>query len=576
MSKLSKAEKKANRYLTKRTFGIYRGLNLPIHLYILQVVLGIISTKVSLLYVPYYTKMQTGRNLDSDIIWNYVGFLLLMAVVAMIADVPSFYANAMVIRNLQKKLIKKMLRLPMKEYEQEAPSEMISHVTLDVEYANNLINSIVGFLTGIIAAYMSMREMSAINNILSYLVIPVVIYIFVAAWAEGKLAFLQERRQRLAYSETTGFFSEHLGNLLQIKQLNAQQAEKTFGMLSIDTIYRADLYTAFIGLFSSFISGATSTIIEILVFVLGAMKVRSGEIDLQALVAFYNYILIAYSNLNVLPSTYTDILRSNGTLYYVGGMVEMQEEDYKQKETMDRLDEDINFKNVSFSYDDKTILDDVSFTIPKGKVTALVGPNGSGKTTLFKLIDRFYIPDSGVILFGEEDVSNIKLKDWRQSIGFVLQDARLFNGSIRENIVYGMDREVSDEEVIAVAKRACAFDFIMENEEGLDFNVGDSGSRLSEGQKQRIAIARAMLIDPGYLLLDEATSNLDAYAKEGVMQSMLNLMKGRTTVLISHEADIVDMAEHVVVLNGGKVEFEGAREEAAKDSETYRALTGQA
>lgn len=224
-------------------------------------------------------------------------------------------------------------------------------------------------------------------------------------------------------------------------------------------------------------------------------------------------------------------------------------------------------------YDEETpVLQDVSFTIPKGKVTAIAGPNGSGKTTLFRLIQRFYVPNSGVVRFGRMDAESIHLDEWRQSIAYVLQEPQLFNGTIRENITYGMSREVSDEEVRNASMLASADEFIRQLPEGYDFNVGDNGCRLSAGQRQRLAIARALMLDPAYLLLDEATCNMDVISEKSVTAALLRLMKGRTTVLISHDMDMLQYCDNVVVLKDGRLEAAGDRETVKAESQTLRSL----
>ncbi len=211
----------------------------------------------------------------------------------------------------------------------------------------------------------------------------------------------------------------------------------------------------------------------------------------------------------------------------------------------------------------------ISLTIPKGKLTVLVGPNGSGKTTLFKLLERFYTPTSGSIRFGDYPAQEMNLQEWRQSFAYVLQDPQLFDASIRDNIAYGMDRAVSDEEIMSAARIAMADGFIAQLPGGLDFMIGENGCNLSAGQRQRVALARALMLDPAYLLLDEATCNMDHAGERMVTDAILKLMEGRTTVMISHNMEILERADHVVVLNQGHVEADGTREEALAASETF-------
>ena len=229
-------------------------------------------------------------------------------------------------------------------------------------------------------------------------------------------------------------------------------------------------------------------------------------------------------------------------------------------------------ENVSFSYSDTPTLNGVNFRIPKGQITAIVGPNGAGKSTLFKLLERMYDPDSGMLRFGEEDIKKYDLSSWRGSFAIVSQDKPLLSGTVRENILYGVRRKVEEDELIRVAKLANIYDFVMATPGGFDAPVGMGGSNFSGGQRQCIAIARAMMRNPDYLLLDEATSNLDAKSEKMVSQALTNLMKGRTTVMIAHNYSATRDATHIVVMKDGKVEAEGSPEEMLASNEYYRAF----
>ncbi|MCM1307292.1 MAG: ABC transporter ATP-binding protein/permease [Butyrivibrio sp.] len=567
----SNAGKESTKGMWRRTLKIYGSFRLPFHLYIIEVILGIVSTKVGLLYMPYLSKMQTGNIIGNDTVPKYIMFVLLNVAVGFVASIPTLYASNIVIKRTQNKLLHKIIRMPVKKYEQEGAAKLISHVTSDTDYVNQLITSVIGFITGIATAFMTLSEMNKLNSSLSWILFPVMGYVILSTWVEGKLSFLSQRRLRKAYSGTMSFFAEHTGSLLNIKQLNAQDIELKLGKKAVDIMYKGDLYSAALGIFSSFVSGSITSIIAIIIFTLGAADVRGGQITIEELNAFYNIMLVAYSAVSILPAIYTDFMRANGTMFYIGQMIDGEEENYKRGKGMDCPDCDITFENVSFAYDDRNILDNISLTIPVGKLTAVVGENGSGKTTLFKLIERFYEPNEGRISFGDTDVSSIDLDEWRKSIGYVLQNAQLFDGTIRENIAYGVEREVSDEEIMAAAAQAGADEFINGMPEGLDFEVGDDGSRLSAGQRQRIAIARSIMVDPSYLLLDEATSNMDIYAKEEVTRALLGLMEGRTTVMITHDMNMVKKADHIIVLKDGSVEAQGSHEEV-KDSVTYNRL----
>lgn len=562
---------KTNKGMSRRTLGLFKNIRIPWHLYILQAILGVISAKVSLMYIPYESEMKLGNIEVPGVVAGYVGFLVLALVMQVVCQIPTFYSSAIVGRNLQNAMIHRALRLPMRSLEEDA-SQMVSWITKDCASADGLITCLVGFVTGMATVYMSVTSMSAIDRTMLSLVPAILLYILLSTWLEGRLLFLRQRAAKGANAQLTAFFAEHMGFFNQVRQLHAEQGELERGKTAIHQNFRVQVYCELLTLLNGLVSGSLSSVLNILVFVLGVPKVRNGQIGMPELVAFQNYIQIAYFSLSSLPQLYTNLMYYNGELFYIAGMMDTKEEQYARKHSMDIPDEDLRFDDVSFAYGEVPVIRSASFTIPKGKVTMLTGPNGSGKTTLFKLIQRFYTPDSGKIWFGSCAAEDIHLNEWRQSITYVLQDPQLFNGTIRENIAYGMEREVTDEEVVSAAKLACADSFIRELPDGYNFNIGDNGSKLSGGQRQRIAIARALMLDPAYLLLDEATCNMDIYSERSVTDALLQLMQGRTTVIISHDMRMLEHADHVIVLKDGCIEACGDRDEVKKTSVTLQGL----
>ena len=216
------------------------------------------------------------------------------------------------------------------------------------------------------------------------------------------------------------------------------------------------------------------------------------------------------------------------------------------------------------------MLSDISCRLPRGKVTAIVGTNGAGKSTLMKLLERMYKPDSGRILFGDRDVEDYSLESWRRALAIVAQDTPLMSGTVRENLTYGLDREVSDEELYEAAKLANAYDFITETPGGLDAEVGPGGTNFSGGQRQCLAIARAIVRAPRYLLLDEATSNLDAKCEDEVSTALDRLMEGRTTVMIAHSFRATLAADQVIVMDNGHIVGMGTPEELLRTNAYYQ------
>lgn len=235
------------------------------------------------------------------------------------------------------------------------------------------------------------------------------------------------------------------------------------------------------------------------------------------------------------------------------------------------LNEGIHFKNVSFAYDEKPILSNVNFTVPKGKTVALVGPSGGGKSTLMDMIPRFIVPQSGEILIDDKDINHITTHSLRDLMGVVNQESILFNDTIYNNIAFGK-ADATPEQVEAAARIANAHNFITEAEQGYQTNIGDRGTKLSGGQRQRICIARAVLNNPPIMLLDEATSALDTESEKLVQDALNNLMKHRTSLIIAHRLSTIQNADLIIVLEGGKIAEQGSHTQLLQNNGLYKRL----
>jgi subfamily B ATP-binding cassette protein MsbA len=239
--------------------------------------------------------------------------------------------------------------------------------------------------------------------------------------------------------------------------------------------------------------------------------------------------------------------------------------------SINNFNSDITLQDVSFAYNEKTVLNHVNLTIPKGKKVALVGPSGGGKSTLIDLIPRFIEPQSGAILIDGKNIQGLKTDSVRDLMGIVNQESILFNDSIFNNIAFGKPGTTM-EEVIAAAKIANAHDFIIDTENGYETNIGDRGSKLSGGQKQRICIARAVLKNPPVMLLDEATSALDTESEKLVQDALNNLMQNRTSLIIAHRLSTIQNADIIVVLDNGSIVEQGTHADLINKNGLYRKL----
>ena len=243
-----------------------------------------------------------------------------------------------------------------------------------------------------------------------------------------------------------------------------------------------------------------------------------------------------------------------------------EETDRENAREYKKLNGDIVFENVSFAYnheEEREVLDNISFTVPKGKTVALVGPSGGGKTTICHLLPRFYHADAGKIMITNVDVEDIKMESLRENIGIVQQDVFLFSGTFYENIAYGK-KDASDKQIIAAAKKANIYDYIMSLPDGFNTQIGERGIRLSGGQKQRLSIARVFLKNPSILILDEATSSLDNTTEALIQEALNTLKKGRTTIVVAHRLSTIRNADEILVVSNGKIIESGDHEQLMK------------
>ena len=309
----------------------------------------------------------------------------------------------------------------------------------------------------------------------------------------------------------------------------------------------------------------------------GGHGVLSGEMTGGELGAFIFYASLMALAMASITEVYGELQRAAGATERLIELLNAKSEIFspvKAKEHTNNIEAQLNFVNVKFSYPSRPshlALNQLSISIDDGKIIALVGPSGAGKSTIFSLIQRFYDPQSGSILFGKHDLRALDLRELRKEIAVVEQQPTLFTGSVMYNIKYGRP-EASDDEAIEVAKLAYADEFIREFPEGYDSNLGEKGVRLSGGQRQRIAIARALLKNPRILLLDEATSALDSESEHKVQRALENLMSGRTTVIIAHRLSTILHANRIIVMDNGKAIATGKHHELIESNALYARL----
>lgn len=389
-----------------------------------------------------------------------------------------------------------------------------------------------------------------------------IIYVFINQSANKKIQHYLDVETKAAHESQQSLYD----TIVATTELKAMGSKDWFVKRTIEDFNQfriARMWSIFWRHFRFSTVGLTLTISIILFYLFGLDLVQSGSLLLGQFVG-YSFLIGLISRgfsifFYIIPAQYHALNHAKYLYEFLNLKPDVIEDDNSLEVQIDKFD--VEFKHVSFSYkDNQPIINDVSFTIPAGKKTAIVGESGSGKSTLLKLIGRFYDVTHGQILVGGYDIKQLKLENLRQNFGYVFQDTYLFNMSIKDNIKFG-NPLATDEEVVHAAICADAHQFIMDTEEGYRTTVGERGVRLSGGQKQRISIARMMLKDPQIILLDEATSALDNVTESVVKRSIDELSEGRTLVTVAHRLSTIREYDSIIVLEAGKISEQGTYQE---------------
>jgi ATP-binding cassette, subfamily B, bacterial AbcA/BmrA len=551
----------------------------PVMIIVAVLILSLLETAASLV-VPLFTKrlvdMVSGSGVETGVIVLLIGTFIIQTLTGGFSFYFLTYIGEKVVAGIRRKLWNHILHLPVSFFDDNQSGETLSRITQDTNTIKTVItNHLVTFISGIISIIGSIIILFMLDWRMTGIMLAIVPISLLILMPLGRRMYKVSRQTQ---DEMAGF-SGNLGRVLTeirlVKSYNGENLEREKGFHGVQQLFRFGLKEAKI---QSVISPFMTTIMMVILVVLigyGGVRVASNELTAGTLVAIIIYMFQIVVPFSQLASFFTAFQKAIGATERIQGLLSLPIEKYEGKQDT-LLHADLTFHDVSFSYSNsKEILKQISFTVPSNKTIALVGPSGGGKTTIFSLIERFYDPVHGLIAIGGIPLQELDLSVWRSQIGYVSQDSPVMTGSIKENICYGVQRAVTDDEVYAAAKMANANEFITGLPDGYETEVGERGVKLSGGQRQRIAIARAILRDPKILLLDEATSNLDSESELLVQHAVKNLMKGRTTLIIAHRLSTVIEADQLLVVENGSITGKGTHAELLGHHELYQKLAKQ-
>lgn len=481
-----------------------------------------------------------------------------------------------VVRDIRSLIYNKILKLPLGYFSDEKKGDIIARMTGDVlEVENSIMNSLEMMFKNpiiIVISLMVMIYMSWSLTLFVFIMLPISGFVIGRI---GRSLKKQSTRGQNKLGEILTIIDEDLTGLRVIKAFTAEEkASKRFEkenrnymLIMNQLMWRRYLATP--------VSEFLGTVVIIMVLWYGGQLILNKEGSLEA-AEFIGYLVFFYSIINPAKAF-------SQALYSVEkGLASMEridkilsaESNILEKpnaKTPESFNDKIEYRNVSFAYNSVEVLKDVSLEIIKGKTVALVGQSGGGKTTMVDLLPRFWDVNEGQILIDGTDIRDMKLKNLRNLIGNVNQEAILFNDTIYNNIAFGVE-DANPDEVMNAAKIANAHDFIMESENGYNTVIGDRGDKLSGGEKQRISIARAILSNPPILILDEATSALDTESEKLVQEALSNLMKNRTSLVIAHRLSTIKNADMICVLHRGCIVEKGTHDELMEFGGVYKKL----
>lgn len=502
-------------------------------------------------------EIMDGNIFDNSLIITYTWVTIVSGIATILIALFQGWLSNVCDRNLQQAVSKKLIHIPMKMYLKMSPSSLISRVTMDTSMVSYLVFYLITMFTMIYTLIISLLEVFSISSKMTFSLLLVIPWSIAVCFVSGRLVSRANDGRQTAYARLTSYVADRLFNIKLIKSCGTENKECGTNKTKTEELYKADKKLAFVQMIVQPLTYSASAICKALMLVYGGYLVAKGEITAGDLVTLVMYLEVIPVYIIQPIMCYETIKQVQGMTTEAGIITQLPDEQMQSKISFALADEDIKFDNVSFGYDEDNILDGVSFSIPKGKTTAIVGASGAGKTTVLNLLERFYEPNDGTILFGDTPIDDIHLNEWREVFGYIQQSSPLLSCSIKDNICFGLDREVSDEELYAAAKKANAYDFIMALPDGFDTDVGEVGGKLSGGERQRIAIARTLIKNPDYLLLDEATSNLDAKNTADVQAALRNVIKGRTAVVVTHNMSEIRQADNIVVIDNGRVSSVG-------------------
>ena len=542
----------------------------------------IIFRSLSGLVLPYASKTLIDEVIPSKDIEALVFLLTIVCSALLFQSISSFSLTRilsveaqLLISVLRAKVQQKLLTLPVSFFDNNKSGALVSRVMTDVEGVRNLVGTgLVQLIGGSITAIISLFILIRINAQMTlFVLVPVGVFALIALRAFGYIRPIFRARGKIN-AEVTGRLTETLNGIRVIKGFNAEAQELKVFKKGVDDLFqnvkKSLTATAFMTSSSTFLLGLASAGI----MGMGGYFIMNDNMTYGEFVSFTLFLGFLIAPIVQMSNIGSQLTEAFAGLDRTQELMNLPEENDPiiRNVVLKKIEGNVSFKNISFSYDNKTnVLHDISFEAPKGSVIALVGSSGSGKSTIAGLATAFLNPSSGQVFIDGVDLSTVDLKSYRNQLGVVLQDDFLYEGTIRENILFPRP-DASEDELQQAIHGAYVNEFTDRFQDGINTLIGERGVKLSGGQRQRISIARALLARPKVVILDEATSNLDTQSEAFIQKSLGLLMKDRTTFVIAHRLSTIQKADQILVIENGDIVERGKHDELITSKGRYYEL----
>lgn len=553
---------------------LLKSLNVKKSLFIIGLLLSLVTSAANLA-LPLLTRQLVDTSKWDNFNYSSLVIIIVVFVLQLVLGTLGGYVlryfGESVVKTLRERLWAHLLKLPVTYFDANKVGESSSRLVNDTGIIKDLLASqFPNFITGAIQLFFSLIILFVMDwemATLMFVVVPIVVVILLPV---GRIMVRLGRKLQAETAKFNGEVSEKLSEVRLIKSSNGEKHEQEAGNHRINKIFT-------IGVLDARVEAVLQPIIMTLmmaafagILAYGIIRVGQGSLTSGSLVAFLLYLFNVIGPVANFATFFSQIQKALGSTERIQEILRIEPEKNLGQQTCDLTNKTLTAQNLNFSYvKNEPVLQSISFVSRPNSVIAFAGPSGGGKSTIFALLERFYQPDSGKITIGEQDIQDIDLANWRCQIGYVSQNSAIFSGTIRENLVYGLTKKMTDEDLWHGLSLAYADQFVREFPDQMETEIGERGIKLSGGQKQRLAIARAFLRDPKILMLDEATASLDSESEGKVQQALDKLMVNRTTLVIAHRLATIVNADQIYFIEHGKVTGHGTHHELMQKHSLY-------